>query len=199
MRFPDVMRWAGTASAGFRNDTLQMANTNHLVRTYNGATGLKTGYYFEAGFSVAASATRNDLNLIAVVLGLPRKNESFAEAAHLLNETFAAYRVVAPAKRGAPVGQVPVAGASGETVQALALDDLRLLVKRSEDKGIVVEARIPRLVQAPVRVRQPLGEIVVRRGDTELGRVGVIADREVAATGWLSWLWNRSLSASTTP
>src|SRR5262245_25283116 len=47
MRFPDVMRWAGTASAGFRNDTLQMANTNHLVRTYSGATGLKTGYYRE--------------------------------------------------------------------------------------------------------------------------------------------------------
>jgi D-alanyl-D-alanine carboxypeptidase (penicillin-binding protein 5/6) len=52
MRFPDVMRWAGTASAGFRNDTLQMANTNHLVRTYPGATGLKTGYYVEAGFCV---------------------------------------------------------------------------------------------------------------------------------------------------
>jgi D-alanyl-D-alanine carboxypeptidase (penicillin-binding protein 5/6) len=198
MRFPDVMRWAGTASAGFRNDSLQMANTNHLVRTYNGATGLKTGYYVQAGFSVTASATRGDLNLIAVVLGLPRKNECFTEAARLLNETFAAYRVVAPAKRGAPVGQVPVAGASGETVQAIALDDLRILVKRAEDRGIVVEARIPRLLQAPVRVRQPLGEVVVRRGDAELGRVGVIADREVAATGWLSWLWNRGLSASTT-
>src|SRR5262249_54569138 len=50
MRFPDVMRWAGTASAGFRNDTLQMSNTNHLVRTYPGATGLKTGFYVQAGF-----------------------------------------------------------------------------------------------------------------------------------------------------
>jgi D-alanyl-D-alanine carboxypeptidase (penicillin-binding protein 5/6) len=198
MRFPDVMRWAGTASAGFRNDTLQMANTNHMVRTYTGATGLKTGYYHEAGFSVTATATRNDLNLIAVVLGLPRKNECFAEAARLLNESFAAYRVVAPAKRGAAVGQVPVAGGAGESVQALALDDLRVLVKRAEDKGVVVEARIPRLIQAPVRLRQSLGEIVIRRGDVEMGRVGVVADREVAATGWLSWLWNRGLSASTT-
>jgi hypothetical protein len=93
---------------------------------------------------------------------------------------------------------VPVAGGSGESVQALALDDLRVLVKRADDKGVVVEARIPRLVQAPVHLRQPLGEIIVRRGDAELGRVGVIADREVAATGWLSWLWNRGLSGSTT-
>ena len=76
MKYPEIMQWAGTASAGFRNDTLQMANTNHLVRTFNGATGLKTGYYREAGFCVTATATRSDLNLIAVVLGLPTKNES---------------------------------------------------------------------------------------------------------------------------
>ncbi len=199
MRFPAVMRWAGTASAGFRNDTLQMANTNHLVRTYNGATGLKTGYYREAGFSVTATATRNDLDLIVVVLGLPTKNACFAETARLLNEGFATYRVIAAAKRDAPVGQVPVAGGSGETVQALAVDDLRVLLKRGEDKGVAVEARIPRLLQAPVRRRQALGEVVVRRGDQELGRVAVVADREVVATGWLSWLWNWNLSSSATP
>jgi D-alanyl-D-alanine carboxypeptidase (penicillin-binding protein 5/6) len=198
MRFPDVMRWAGTPSAGFRNDTLQMSNTNHLVRTYSGATGLKTGYYFQAGFSVTATATRNDLDVIAVALGLPTKKECFAEAARLMNEAFAAYRVVAPARRGAPVGQVPVAGGAAETVQAIAVDDHRVLVKRGEDKGVAVEARIPRLLQAPVRLRQHLGEIVVRRGDQELGRVPVVADREVSATGWLSWYWNRGLSASAT-
>ena len=198
MRFPDVMRWAGTASAGFRNDTLQMSNTNHLVRTYPGATGLKTGFYVQAGFCVTATATRNDMNLIAVVLGLERKNDSFTEAARLLNESFAAYRVVAPAKRGAPVGQIPVAGGSDESVQAVALDDLRVLVKRADDKGVVVEARIPHLLQAPVKLRQSIGDVVVRRGDVELGRVGVVADREVSATGWLSWLWNRGLSGSTT-
>jgi serine-type D-Ala-D-Ala carboxypeptidase (penicillin-binding protein 5/6) len=198
MRFPEVMRWAGTGSAGFRNDTLQMMNTNHLVRTYSGATGLKTGYYVEAGFCVTATATRGDLSLIAVVLGLPTKNGSFTEAARLMNEAFASYRVIAPAKRGVSVAEVPVAGGSGETVKAVALDDLRLLVKRGEDKGLAVEARIPHLLQAPVRQRQSLGEIVVRRGDQELGRVGVVSDREVAASGWLSWLWNRSLSTSTT-
>jgi D-alanyl-D-alanine carboxypeptidase (penicillin-binding protein 5/6) len=196
MRFPDVMRWAGMPAAGFRNDTLQMTNTNHLVRTYGGATGLKTGYYYQAGFSVTATATRNDLDMIAVVLGLPTKKECFDEAARLMNEAFASYRVVAPAKRGAPVGQVPVAGGTAGSVQALAVDDLRVLVKRGDDKGVAVEARIPRLLQAPVRLRQHLGEIVVRRGDQELGRVPVVADREVAASGWLSWYWNRGLSAS---
>src|SRR5262249_9030821 len=108
------------------------------------------------------------------------------------------YKMVAPAKRGAPVGRVPVAGGIGDSVQALALSDLRVLVKRAEDKSVVVEARIPRLLQAPVRERQPLGDVVVKRGEQELGRVPVVADHEIAATGWLSWLWNRSLSASPT-
>jgi serine-type D-Ala-D-Ala carboxypeptidase (penicillin-binding protein 5/6) len=198
MHFPEVMRWAGTASAGFRNDTLTMANTNHLLRTYSGATGLKTGYYREAGFSVTATASRSDLNLIAVTLGLPTKPECFAAAARLLNESFASYRVVAPARYGVPVGQVPVSGGGEESVKAIARGDLRVLVKRGEDKGVVVEARIPRLVQAPVRFGQPLGDVVVRRGDQELGRVAVVADRDVPATGWLSWLWNRGPADSTT-
>src|SRR5581483_3922293 len=73
MRFPEVMAWAGTVEAPFRNGAMQMQNTNHLVRTYQGATGLKTGYYREAGFSVTATAKRNDLSVIAVVLGVPTK------------------------------------------------------------------------------------------------------------------------------
>jgi len=198
MRYPDVMQWAGTATAGFRNDTLQMSNTNHLIRTFPGATGLKTGYHVEAGFCVTASATRSDMSVIAVVLGLPTKQASFDAAGRLMNEAFASYRVIAPAHRGAPVGTIPVAGGALENVQGIAVDDLRVLVKRSEDRGVQVEARIPRLVQAPIHGQQPLGEIVVRRGEQELGRVGVVADREVAATGWLSWLWNRGLSGSMT-
>jgi len=197
MKFPDVMRWAGMPAAGFRNDTLQMSNTNHLVRTYPGATGLKTGYYQEAGFEVTATATRNDLRLIAVVLGVVTKPGCFAEAARLMNDAFANYRVIAAAHRAAVVSEVPVTGGTDDRVKALATGDLLLLVKRAEDRGIVVEARVPRLLQAPVSRSQPLGDVVVRRGDEELGKVTVVADRDVAATGWLSWLSNRALSGRT--
>src|SRR5213078_584694 len=154
MKFPEVMRWAGMPAAGFRNDTLQMSNTNHLVRTYPGATGLKTGYYHEAGFD--ATATRNDLRLIAVVLGVATKPGCFAEAARLMDEAFANYRVIAAAHRAAVVSEVPVAGGTDDRVKALATGDLLLLVKRAEDRGIVVEARVPRLLQAPVSRSQPL-------------------------------------------
>jgi D-alanyl-D-alanine carboxypeptidase (penicillin-binding protein 5/6) len=196
MRFPEVRQWAATPKATFRNGTLEMMNTNHLVRTYPGATGLKTGYYREAGFSVTASATRNDMNVIAVVLGVERKQQCFDEAARLMNQAFATYRVVAPAKRGAPVGDVVVSGGTDTEVKAIATDDLRVLVKRGEDKGVVVESRVPRALEAPVRRDQPIGEIVVRRNDEELGRVAVVADRDVAASGWFGWLWNRGMTTA---
>lgn len=196
MRHPEVRQWAGTAKASFRNGTLEMMNTNHLVRNYPGATGLKTGYYREAGFSVTATATRNDLDLIAVVLGVERKKDCFQEAARLMNEAFAAYRVVAPAKRGMAVGDVPITGGADAAVKAIATDDLRVLVKRGEDKGVVADVRIPRVLEAPVRRDQAIGEVVVRRGDEELGRVPVVADRDVAATGWLGWLWNRGMTTA---
>jgi D-alanyl-D-alanine carboxypeptidase (penicillin-binding protein 5/6) len=191
MRFPEVMQWAVTPAAGFRGDTLQMMNTNHLVRgTYPAATGLKTGYHREAGFCITATATRNDLSVIAVVLGVPTKHASFAHAARLMNEAFATWRVVVAARRAGAVGEIPVSGGSGEPVQAIATDDLRLLVRRAEDRNVAVEARIPRLLAAPVRRDQPIGEVIVRRGEESLGRVAVVADRDVPATGWLAWLWN---------
>ncbi len=196
MRHPEAMKWAGTSEAGFRDNSFIMRNTNHLVRTYTGATGLKTGYYAAAGFSVTATAQRGDMGLIAVVLGVPTKQGCFAEAARLLSDGFASYRMIIAARRGAPVGSIPVSGGSAESVKAIAVDDLRLLVKRADDRNISVEARIPRLVQAPVQNRQALGAIVVRRGADEVGSVPVVADAEVAADGWLSWLWNRGLTGA---
>jgi D-alanyl-D-alanine carboxypeptidase (penicillin-binding protein 5/6) len=199
MRHPDAAKWGGTPEATFRNGTFVMRNTNHLVRTYDGATGLKTGFYNKAGFCVTATAKRGDLSLIAVVLGSPTKQGNFGDAARLLSEGFANYRMVVAARRGVPVGSVPVSGGSEEGVKAMPIDDLRVLVKRSDDKQIAVEARIPRMVAAPVQRRQPLGQVVVRKGDQELASVPVIADGEVPAVGWLSWLWNRGLTASPAP
>lgn len=197
MKHPEVMEWAKTPFAGFRSDTLQMSNTNHLVRgMYPGATGLKTGFYQEAGFEVTATATRNNLNLIAVVLGVPTKRASFTEAARLLNEGFAGHRAVVAARKGIAVGDVPVSGGTQPAVQVVATDDLRLLVKRSDDKAVQVEARIPRLASAPVRKDQQLGEIVVTRGTEELGRVPVVAAADVPAAGWLAWVWNRGLTTA---
>lgn len=186
-----AMEWASTAVAPFRDGKFEMRNTNRLVTTYTGATGLKTGYVRRSGFSVTATAQRGDLSVIAVVLGLSTRNGCFDEATRLLNEAFSNYELVVAARAGVPVGSVPVAGGENDEVAAVPTQDLKLVVRRSGDRAVAVEARIPRLLQAPVAREQELGVVVVRQGEDELGRVPVVAAADVPSTGWLTWFWQR--------
>jgi D-alanyl-D-alanine carboxypeptidase (penicillin-binding protein 5/6) len=189
MKYPEVLEWAGMKEAPFRDGQFQMTNTNHLI--------LKTGYTRAAGFEVTATATRGDLNLIAVVMGAPTKKGCFDEAAKLLTSGFSQYQAVAAAKKGQAVGPpVPVDGGEAEQVNAIAAADLHLLVKRAAGKEVAVQAKVPRLLTAPVQKGQAIGEVTVTRGDETLGKVPLVVDRDVAATGWLSWWWNRGLAST---
>src|SRR5262245_65840694 len=100
VRLPDVMKWSSTKEAPFRNGTMTLTNTNRLVRETSWVDGLKTGYYREAGFNVTATATRDGLRLIAVILGAPEKRECFSEAAKLLSKGFAEYKAFVAVKQG---------------------------------------------------------------------------------------------------
>jgi hypothetical protein len=90
---------------------------------------------------------------------------------------------------------VPVTGGVEGSVKALPTRELRVVVPRSDERQLVIEPRVPRAVAAPVVARQPLGDLVVRRGADELGRVPVVADAPVDAAGWLAWLWPAGRSA----
>lgn len=187
--FPEVMEWAKTSEAPFRGGALQMRNTNHLVRTYSGADGLKTGFYDAAGFEVTATATRSGLRLMAVVLGAPTKKGCFDEAAKLLTTGFGSYKAIEAAKAGTPVGS-PIAVRSGTVGQitGLAAADLRLTVPRTDANAAKVEVKLPPEITAPVKKGQVIGEVVVTRGGESLGRVDVVAAADVESTSWWpSW------------
>jgi D-alanyl-D-alanine carboxypeptidase (penicillin-binding protein 5/6) len=195
MQYPEALGWSGTREAPFRGGAFIMKNTNRLLARFAGATGLKTGHTAAAGFSLTASATRGDLTLLAVVLGLPTRSASFDTAARLLGDAFDRYRMLVAARAGMPVGTVPVTGGVEGSVKALPIRELRVVVPRSDERQLVIEPRVPRAVAAPVVARQPLGDLVVRRGADELGRVPVVADAPVDAAGWLAWLWPAGRSA----
>lgn len=195
MQYPEALGWSGTREAPFRHGTFTMKNTNALLSRFAGATGLKTGHTWAAGFSLTASATRGDLTLVAVVLGLPTRPASVAAATRLLGDAFDRYRMLVAARPGVAVGTVPVTGGVEGSVKALPLRELRVVVPRSDERQVVVEPRIPRAVAAPVAAQQPLGDLVVRRGADELARVPVMADARVDAAGWLAWLWPAGRSA----
>lgn len=186
-KFPEVMAWAGTTEAPFRGGKFVMRNTNHLVRNYRGATGLKTGYYAAAGFEVTATASRDGLNLLAVVLGAPTKKGCFDEAAKLLSRGFAAYRAVQPVKAGQPVGaQIAVSGGTERFFTGEAAKDLRLVLPRQEVARLKVEVKAPAQVDAPVAKGQVVGEIVAVLGDKEVSRIDVLAPIAIERTAWWS-------------
>ncbi len=194
---PQIVRWTSTREAPFRNGTFILRNTNHLLRSYPEATGLKTGYHAGAGFGLTASATQGDLTLIAVVLGAKTKRSSTEEGKRLLTHGFASYRVVHATEAGRPLGAIiPVEGGDVPEVGAVAATTLRLLVKRSPAIDPQVELRLPHLLEAPVRKGQRVGQAIVLGEGRTLGRVDVLADRDVAAVGWVA-SWRRWWSSGT--
>jgi serine-type D-Ala-D-Ala carboxypeptidase (penicillin-binding protein 5/6) len=158
IQYPQVVAWASIDNAPFRGGAFTLRNTNHLVRTFPGCDGLKTGFYYEAGFNVVATAHRGGMRLIAVVLGSPRKGENFDSAAGLLAQGFANYELRVLGKRGAPIAQaLAVSGGSSPSFKPVWGDNLSVLQKRGADASLKVDFQLPASVAAPIHAGQQVG------------------------------------------
>jgi D-alanyl-D-alanine carboxypeptidase (penicillin-binding protein 5/6) len=192
MKHPFMRQIAVIPEMEFRNGTLQrIYNPNRLLRFYEGATGIKTGYSGPAGFSVTASARRNGMDVICVVMGAKTSRgpeSSFEIAGRLMNQAFVNYKMVTPVKQGAVVGQATVTGGQSATVQVAAPKDVQALVKRGEEKGVSVKFQ-GGAVTAPVKRGQQVGTILVQRGNETLAKVPAIAAQDVAKQSWWKSFW----------
>src|SRR5579864_3204475 len=155
MKYPQILTWSSIDTAPFRNGLFELRNTNHLVRTYPGCDGLKTGFFDKAGFNVVATAHRSGLRLISVVLGSPNKNENFKSAATLLSQGFLSYQMRTVAKAGTPVDQtVAVKDGAVDSVKPVWARDVSVFVKRDEAKrAFKLDYKLPPSVAAPVTAR----------------------------------------------
>ena len=189
VNFPDIVKWAGTKEAPFRNGTMTLTNTNRLVRETGWVDGLKTGYYAEAGFNVTATAKRDGLRLISVIMGAPQKRDCFGQAAVLLNRGFADYRALVAVKKGDIVASdVAVHGGNPHFVRVIAGGDVAVLAKRGEKRSFSLELALPPEVRAPLNANAEVGQVVVKDGDAIVGKVPALAaDRIEKQTS----LWDR--------
>jgi D-alanyl-D-alanine carboxypeptidase (penicillin-binding protein 5/6) len=189
VKFPEVMKWSGTKEAPFRNGTMTLTNTNRLVRETGWVDGLKTGYYREAGFNVTATAKRDTLRLIAVVMGAPQKRDCFGEAARLLTKGFAEYKELPAVKKGDIVANdVAVKGGKPRFVRVIAGDNLSVLAKRTDKRSFSVELVLAGDVRAPLSANARVGDIIVKEGDTVVGKVPALAGDAVEQQ---TSLWER--------
>jgi D-alanyl-D-alanine carboxypeptidase (penicillin-binding protein 5/6) len=193
VKYPEVLRWSSIDSCGFRNGTFELRNTNHLVRTYRGCDGLKTGFYVQAGFNVAATARRSGLRLIAVVMGSPRKQENFSAAATLLSQGFMNYYLYTVAKKGAPISQdVAVGGGASSRFKPVWGEDFNVFMKHGEEKIAIKTAfELPPKLQAPIKAGQDVGKGVVTVDGRPAGSAPLIAPTDIPQGGIISRLIGR--------
>ncbi len=181
IRYPQILTWAGIDTAPFRNGSFELRNTNHLVRTFPGCDGLKTGFYYAAGFNVVATAHRNGMRLIAVVLGSPRKGENFKSAAELLAQGFANYEMRTVGKRGAPIAEaVAVNSGAIPSFKPVWGQDLSVLLKRGSDDPVKVQFQLPASLAAPVRAGQQVGAGQAVTGDKVVATAPLLAPAAIA-------------------
>lgn len=164
---------------GKKQTELGLTNTNRLIKTYPGANGIKTGFTQEAGYCLSASAKKGDLDLIAVIMGSPSSKVRFAEAAKLLDYGFANYDSVKLAEKGEPMGTVVIEKGTPNLVNAVAPEDISVLVNKGEKDTIKGELVFKDSISAPVDRGDQLGEMVIYKKDKEIARYPVVAEENV--------------------
>lgn len=155
-----------------RDNKTQLVNTNKLIKTYNGITGLKTGTTNAAGSCISATAERNGLSLIAVVLGASSTDQRFADAATLLDYGFANYEAVIPTLP--ELGMAAVSGGMSRTVPLQAGEPSAYLVAKGSP-GVVSRLVLPEAVEAPVQAGDEVGRVEYYCGEDLLGSQPVYA------------------------
>ncbi len=162
-----------------RNGETQLVNTNKLIRTYPGATGLKTGTTSKAGCCVSASAERDGLELIAVVLGADNSKERFSCAKMLLDWGFANFEIITPDTKGKIVDEIKVSHGVEPIVKIKAEKCSEVLVEKGSVDKLSYEVNIPESIEAPVVEGQIIGEIIIRADSEIIGKSNVVSEENV--------------------
>ena len=179
---PDIKQYTTIWMDTIRDGAFGLSNTNKMVRYYPGCTGLKTGFTSSAGYCLSASAARDGLELIAVVLGADTSPNRFAACKSLLDYGFANYALYSPAmQEGA---SIPVTLGQSESVAVIPETSPQLLVEKSKVNTITSEVTLEPAVDAPVAQGQKLGMLTVKAGEELLAEIPLVAETAVDRLGF---------------
>ena len=176
-KHPDIKKFTTIWMDTVRDGSFGLSNTNKLVRFYSGATGLKTGYTSQAGFCLSASAEREGMELIAVVLGCETSAQRFAACKSMLDHGFASYALINPQMEENIF--VPVTLGKAKQVQAVPAADSALLIDKSQKNTVQIRTEVEESVAAPVSKGQRLGTMTVRAGEQILAQIPLVAAEPV--------------------
>lgn len=161
-----------------RNGETELNNTNKLVNTYNGITGLKTGTTSKAGFCVCATAERNGMSLISVVLGADTSEDRFTSASNMLDYGFANYQIIVPEIDETQISTVKVINGIEKSVMPIYDETDKILVKKGGE-DITYEYKTEPSVSAPVKSGDKLGEIIIKSGNETIRTVKLYSGKNI--------------------
>ncbi|WP_405083582.1 D-alanyl-D-alanine carboxypeptidase family protein [Paenibacillus psychroresistens] len=188
LQHPEITQYTGVYQDYLRKDSVKpfwLVNTNKLVRFYAGADGLKTGFTVEAKFCLSATAKRDGLRVIAVVLGEPDTKTRNAEVSKLFDYAFSQYMSYPLIKTGDSLGNFKVSKGKSATVPLTAKHPYSILLKRGEaSEGIRHELQLQPKLKAPIKMGQPIGKIVVYKGDQLLKEFPLESPVQVNKANW---------------
>ena len=179
---PDVRQFTTIWMDTVRQGAFGLSNTNKLIRFYPGATGLKTGFTSGAGYCLSASAQRDGMELVAVVMGADSSKTRFNACKQLLDYGFANFALVQPDICDTPA--VPVELGTAKTVSPQLGEDGTLLVEKSLRSTVTAQVELEETVEAPVSRGQRLGTLTYRSGEQILRQIPLVAQQEVPRLSW---------------
>ena len=179
---PDIKNFTTIWMDTIRDGAFGLSNTNKMVRYYPGCTGLKTGFTSGAGYCLSASAQREGMELIAVVMGAETSQDRFAACKGMLDQGFANYALYTPnIQEGA---SVPVTLGQADSVAVIPEKIPQILVERAKLPDVSADISLSPQVDAPIVQGQHLGTLTLRAGEEILAEVPLVAENEVPRLTW---------------
>ena len=183
---PSITNYSTIWTDTLRDGKSALSNTNKLVRNYAGCTGLKTGSTSLALYNLSASATRDGLSLISVVMKAPTSALRFSNATSLLDYGFSNYSYKSFGNQGETVKQIAITKGISESVNAVYETSPSFLIKKGEESSITYEITLNDTVQAPISQGQQLGTIKYSLNEISLGSINLVAESSVEKINLLS-------------
>ena len=178
-KHPDIKKYTTIWMDSLRDGKSQLVNTNKLIRTYKGATGLKTGSTSLALYNLSASATRDNLSLIAVIMKAPTTKTRFAEAKKLLDYGFNNFTFKTFGKKGDVIQFVPINRGVQRGINAVLEDNAGTLVEKGKESHISQEVSINNNIEAPIKKGDVVGKVSFKIDDKEVYSVNLVSDSNV--------------------
>lgn len=192
-KYPLIFEYTTIRHDTFRNGTFDLDNTNHLIGKYRGMTGLKTGMTNASGYCLAATASRDGLELISVILGSETNNMRFSETTKILDYGFSSFEVMLVNRKGETAGDVHVRKGLGVSVPVAYESNEAILLKRGQKGNLKEEIRLPEYLDAPVAAGDKGGEVVFTLNNEVIKKIPLVTTGDVAKATWLKMFWRMAV------